>query len=293
MIEVFSLVTPLGLRFWDDVRQSAVGDGLVVETYPADNTNWRKQALVNQSSVYAFPHLPGLGSFEMGNGNADFWSAPPAKLPFIVEVKDLDRRFLPFSFRLRLPVRGVWEFECESVDSPPVDGSTLDSPPGLRPRGVPLFSSAGRRPVPGMAVVRADLAESHDKAAKPAPWVLIELLIDNKLVARGLSDNQGHAMMMFPYPEPPDFAPDSPFAQRKPLQDQKWTVEARAYYERKSEVPDFPDLCDLVHQPLAVLWDDATGSVPLASRELRYGEELVLQSGLQPALLITAVGSPL
>lgn len=293
ILETVNRVAPLGLRFWDEVRQVAVGDGLSVTAYPAENNQLRATAFVNRSSVYAFEDMPGLRAFEMGSGQPEFWNENPPQYPFVVEVQDSEHRFLPFSFRLRVPVRGAWEFACDSFDSPPLAPDPLASPPGMRPWGIPLFSSPARTVVPGMAVVRAELAESHDEGRTPAIWALVAATIDGKLVARGLSDEQGRLVLMFPYPQPPEFAPDSPFAQRKNLSEQSWTVQVRAYYEWKVSPGGAADLCELLNQPQAELWDDESLTIPLTSRVLHYGEELVLKSGMQSVLLVTALGSPI
>jgi hypothetical protein len=291
LLETLNLVAPLGLRFWDEVTQTAIADGLSVDAYPADNPLWRIPAFSNHGTVYAFRDLPGLRKFESGTGDADFWTDNPPSSPFVIEVRDLQRRFHSFSFQVDVPVHQVWEWTCHP--SPP----PRSSPPEPSPRGVPLFSAPARNAPSGMAVVRATIMEADDPANTPGAWSLLKASIGGKLVGQGLAGEDGQTVMIFAYPDPPEFSPGSPATRQRSLRDQSWELEISAFYVRKDpvsidSVPRLPNLCQLLNQPLAILWDDAAHTAPFTTRILRYGEELTLRSGSQSALHISVAGSP-
>jgi hypothetical protein len=296
IIERVTLVAPLGLRFWDRVSGTAIGDGLAVTAYPPDNPARRTQALATRSSVYVLRNLPGLHDVESGAGDASFWQRPPARRLFVVEVVDELGRFLPFLFHTELPVRGLFTWTC-------AQGPALIATPGQ----VPLYSSTGRLAPAGMAVIRADLWDPDlaDGKGGPAAWAVLEAAFAGPapLRVRGLADVRGRVALIFPYPEPLG-APLSPVAGSPlgatgpALVDQVWDVRLRATYQPSDKPPDIPDLCDTLTQPAADLWGDLGRQRPLAQQTLEYGQELVVRSeddsGLtRPAVLVvTAAGSP-
>src|SRR6266516_4796951 len=85
-IERLSLVTPLGVRFRDEVSGEVVGEGLYVTAYPQNNPALRVQAVVNSVGIYTLRNVPGLRNFEHGAGDADFWRTLPPKRSFIVLI---------------------------------------------------------------------------------------------------------------------------------------------------------------------------------------------------------------
>jgi hypothetical protein len=126
-----TLVAPLGLRFRDAATGAAVSQGLRVTLYPTANPARRTRAIVNGSGVYVAHRAAGLRESEMGAGDAKFWDAPPASAPFTVEVLDEERRYLPYSFPLTLPLKGLgaWTWplaEAASRQSPEPSASFID-----------------------------------------------------------------------------------------------------------------------------------------------------------------------
>jgi hypothetical protein len=126
-----TLVAPLGLRFRDAATGAAVSQGLRVTLYPAANPSRRTQAFVNPSGVYVAHHAAGLRASETGAGDDAFWGAPPASAPFTVEVFDEERRYLPYSFPLTLPSKGIstWTWplaEATSRQTPEPAASLAD-----------------------------------------------------------------------------------------------------------------------------------------------------------------------
>jgi hypothetical protein len=289
------MVAPLGLRFWDRVTERAVSDGLVVTAYPVGQPDSprRVQARTSYSGVYVFQHLPGMQAAEAGEGDDAYWQSPPVSRPFIIEVVDLERRFQSFLLDAHLPVRGLFEVECGIVQSPPLSA----------PATVPLFSAASR-PVPGaMAVLRADLWDVL--AERPAAWATLTAKVAGQRPLTAVADEQGRLSLFFPYPEPEDLLPESPLSTGTSLMKQEWTIELEAAYDRL-EPKAFTEggrlavqeLCAIVSQSGATLWENGSPAQPLTQCTLSYGQEIILrsQSTTDPTppsvLLITPAGSP-
>src|ERR1041384_1712036 len=106
-------VAPFGVRFVDDQTGRFVVDGLVVTGWPAREPSRRMVAHSNRSAVFAMRDVPGIGDLEVGGGGDAHGSALPRR-PFVIDVEDLDRRFLPFRFTVELPLRGLLQLTCGS-----------------------------------------------------------------------------------------------------------------------------------------------------------------------------------
>jgi hypothetical protein len=125
-----------------------------------------------------------------------------------------------------------------------------------------------------MAVLRADLHDPDDDV--PAAWAMLEVLLDGVVLGRGIADERGCVVVVFPVPEPIDAAPDSPMAFGMPLTKQVWNLSMRAYYKPANPVPSVPDLCSLLSQPEADLWREWNSSAvadPFTGVDLLYGRE--------------------
>ncbi|MBI3941561.1 MAG: hypothetical protein HY326_00990, partial [Chloroflexi bacterium] len=186
VIERLTLVAPLGVRFVDTATGEIVLDGLAASAYPAGNPGSRVPAFVNLSSVYAWRGLPGMRQVENGGGDPLFWQSPPAKRTFTVEVIDLAQRFLPCSFNVEVPVKGLYTWLCDAAASPPAPAP-----------GVPLYSTPARQLPAGMAVVRASLRDTV--ADKAAAWAVAEVYTGGQLLGTGIADSRGELALLFPY----------------------------------------------------------------------------------------------
>jgi hypothetical protein len=148
---------------------------------------------------------------------------------------------------------------------------------------VPLFRLASS-PVPaGMAAVRGSFVDAA--TGNRGQYAVMEVAESGRLLARGIADDRGEALAVFPYPEvpaPPPWSP--PGAPSGPLRlaDQSWPIEVTVRYRRDlprytldPSRPALPDVCELIRQPPATV---STSSPPIAigGLRLRYGEELVL-----------------
>jgi hypothetical protein len=299
-------VAPLGLRFCDLSSGTLIGDGLDVRVYASGNPATKVSALANRRGVYVVHHAPGLRDLEHGEGNEEFWQNVTAK-NFVIEVNDIERRFQPFQFTASLPVRGVYKWVGPVFSSPPTPVESI-----------PLYSSPVRSVPAGMAVVRADLWDAASDTA--ASWAVMEATLSDRVIARGIADEQGRIALIFPYPAPRPFSISSPpasplgsppTATSAPLTEQVWPIGLRAFYtpERPLLSPpnplptnrELPELRFTLSQPEATIWADAAISEPLLEASLRYGHELVLQSqaatsppsqARQSVLFITPAVSP-
>lgn len=146
-----------------------------------------------------------------------------------------------------------------------------------------------------MAVVRAELWDPT--LNRPAAWALVEALIDGDVQGRGISDEEGRLLLMFPYPEPKDTSP-SPPAGSPPgggptrLVDRTWPLQLQAFYTPGATVPKIPDLNKVFEQTPATLWRTLSPNAPLGPQTLKYGSELILATQSKSELWITTLSSP-
>jgi hypothetical protein len=168
-------------------------------------------------------------------------------------------------------------------------------------RALPLYSSPTRPVSGGMAVLRASLWDAAADA--PASWAVLEARVNGQPTARGYADAEGRVALVFPYPEPPPFAPQEPPQPATPFTRQEWPVAVFASYRPQVPAPRLPDLKATLAQPRATLWADAARSTPLTKVTLRSGRQLVVRSYEAstdaapegrplPVLFITPAGSP-
>ena len=280
IIENFSLVAPLGLCFHDAATGERVIDGLSVSVYPVENSYRVKKATAfpNRSGVYVVQKLAGLGDFSRGTGDAEFWLENQPQKNYAVEVFDTANRFQPFRLTLRLPVKGIYQWENVPPTSP---NQTVSS--------IPLYSAPSRRGSSGMAIVRAELRE-NDKT--PAAFAVLEARIGSELVARGIADREGRIVLMFPALSPRHNPLASPpnGATRVSLADQEWELDFTLRYQpgggaaslpqEKSGADAFPDLRLVLAQKPGKLWANVQKKNSFTTAVLRVGRELVLRSRL-------------
>jgi hypothetical protein len=255
---------------------------LVVVAYPVAQPTKRVDAVVNHTGVYIWRKLPGMHTFESGAGDATFWASLPPRQPYVIEVVDSERRFLPFILPVDLPLQGLLPWECEAGASP------------LEPlTSVPLFSSPNRAVPGGMAVVRAHLWDADQN--RPAAWAVLEVRLPDNRIVRGLADDQGRVTVIFAYPEPQlstgASPPGSPLnSGRRPLAEQTWTLQLNGFYAALDPTPPIPDLCQALTQGAATLYAGLSPATPLLEATLAFGKELVLKSGFASNLFITPAG---
>lgn len=287
-LEKVSHYAPLGIRFWDLVRDVAVTDGLQVSIRPPDRPDLERRAIQTISGIYAFRNLPGLRSLEASDpglppGVHPVDASPPQSQRFVVEVKDLLRRFLPATFQVNLPHRGIYPTR------------PAGSPPGLALPGFFLFSAPSRGILADMAVLRAQLVERLPGGqTRPAAYAVLEVLalepdggipLAGGVPAAGIADERGTILVAFPYPAfATGVGPVSPPPGPPETRMQAWDVIVRVRYSPASQGrPDnaarLPDLGAILTQPPARLLATAVdpGQVQLNTR-LVFGQPLMLQT---------------
>ena len=288
--------TLLGIRFWDPALDEQVRDDLLVRARRADGVGPERTAVRTAGGLWAFHGLPGLHALERGDeageGAEPLASPPePAAVRFLVSVEDARRRFLPVAFTvdLPLPYRGPWNPGLEA------------SPQSSAAARCYLFSSPNRPAGPGLAVVRAHLADADhngpDGAPAPAAHALLELELEGGGRWYGLADRRGSVAVLLPWPTVTGtIATSPPNGTFPPLARQRWSLTVRVRWSpglpTQPVAGGAPDLRAVRQQELARLWPDAGPTVPELEAELAYGRELVLRTSGRPELLIEAAGSP-
>jgi hypothetical protein len=111
------MLAPLGVRFRDAVTGALVESGLRVTVYPTANPSRVSQALPNRSGTYVVHRAAGLHQVTRGAGDDNFWRSLPPGQQFTAEVFDERGDYLPLTFQLRLPVRGLFTWIWPLYDS--------------------------------------------------------------------------------------------------------------------------------------------------------------------------------
>ena len=283
-LETIAVITPLGLRFWDPVLDEQVGESLVVTARPEDGGGPSVTAFRTASRVYAFQGLHGLQRVEYPAGELQT-SSPPDQRSFVIEITDLQGRFVPLAFTVQLPLaeRGLYM------------GSTPMSPPGRKAPGFYLFSAPTRALGSAFAVVRTELYDLG--RAEPAAHALVEIEIKNRKWF-GLSDARGKVAVWFPYPESNLTLGTSP-PSGPPMAEQQWPLTLRfRYAPNRLSFPSgskLPDLRSVRDQTSASIFTSLPTSSPPGvgafelSTWLTFGQQLVLRTDALPQLRIASV----
>jgi len=287
ILEELAVFTPLGIRFWDPVLDDQIRAGLRVTAWSAlgPATNQRRvSAFRTSSDVYAFHHLPGLLAVEYCLPEAA--GSPPPRRPFVVQVEDDERHFLPAAIAIDLPLLASGVF--------PTAGACSSM---LAPRGFLLYSNPARPLSSALAAVRGELIEQSTGA--PAAHALLRLRVSGE-EHYGLADDSGQFALVFPWP-PVLGGGGSPSLAGGSLREQRWPVTLAVHYEpaRLETLPGtlLPDYCSVLQQAPALLWSlsPTAGGVPASewAGELIFGRELLVgTTGLYPLLVSPAGSSP-
>jgi hypothetical protein len=266
--ERVSLTCPLGLRFLDvtsDAFVAADAAELRVVASPLDAPLRETIGVVTPRGVFAFHGLPGFRKFENSQAN-DRWESAPPRRDFQIEVHDGLGRFLPCTFTVSAPERGLALL------------ADAGSPSWIEADAVPLFSAPSRTPPPGLAVVRAELRELA--SGLPAAWALMEASYSSAgaiRTARGLADDQGRVLLMFPYPEGQRRAfALSPPAGSRGLSQQEWIIDFTVFHEPVEDPEKAAEYGRRLSQPAVLAWGGSSPLAPLGQESLRFGRELEL-----------------
>lgn len=282
------MVCPLGVRFRDEATGTFVTDSLSVVVYPAAQPERRASGVANRGSVFVFSNLPGMRDVERGDGDSQFWSDQTPRFDFILEVRDLADRYLPYRVPVKLPQRRILGIELTSPLSSP-----LTMQVGREEGSLPLFSSPARSAVDGMGLLRATLIDAGTH--KPAAWALVEAKAGEQRLVTGMADVEGRVMLPLFYPRPV-ITLGSPGHSNVPLTQQTWAVDFTIRYRRREPAPEIPDLVDVLTQPAATAWEQTSPLTAGTRATLQFGRELRLGTASggvgTSTLLITPAGSP-
>jgi hypothetical protein len=287
VLEEISLVTPLGVRFWDVAMEAPAGGGLSVVAYRDVWPEITWDAVEGHGGVYSFRALPGMQYALNGAGDDDYWNAHPPAVPYLLKVTDPQERYLSFQLSATLPCRGIFGLFA----SPLYTNLTPDA------SWIPIFSTPSR-PISGPAgAIRAQLKD--DNSGLPAAWAMVTVQSSGNIAATGLADDRGVISLALPYPEPRNFAFSSPLGSSVKLTDQTWPVDISIFYTPRPASPNLPFLEDLLQQGPAFAWNDTAHTGPASGFLLQFGNDLILRSlnsangSPLPVLLVTPAGSPL
>ncbi len=269
-----ALTPVLGVMFRDGFDGRVVSDGLKVRLRdPQQPHGAPRQLAANGYGAFACHRLRGM-------------SAPPTSPPttrrYELTVEDALGRYLPMTVPADLPHAGLFEPAC-LAQSPALD-------PTAEPH-VPLFCTPSRAVPAGVGEVRVELRLASDPE-QPAAWAWLELRLaaDGRLLARGLADRRGCALLLCALPAPVDLPlGGSPAHIVPPLAE--WPVSLRAFWSPAIAAAAAPDLCALQSLPPVSLLQDLSASppTPLAPALLVAGSPLVIRgSGSSSFVFISA-----
>jgi hypothetical protein len=286
-LEALTYFTPLGIRFWDYVKDIQVRDHLIVTAQPANGLTQTVRAIQTGSGDYAFFGLPGLHDVEFSTKEEVLAASPLDRKLFVVKVFDRLQRFLPSVFYadIPLPYEGVFPTGAEILDL--ISEASEGSPPDDAPSGYYLFPSPSRRLSPGLAAVRADLVERN--SGNPAAHAVLEVTIQQR-TWYGIADARGCVAVLFPYPSSGRQSPVSPplSPPRFEPAPQQWAVAIQVRFDADQQDLDgdskIPEIRSILKQPYGCFWLSEPGSPDSANcvsewdAELKVGQELILRT---------------
>jgi hypothetical protein len=282
LLDRLSLATPLGIRFWDPVRDVPITDHLLVVARRDGGSGRAVPAIQARSGVFVWHGLEGLPNPSLP---AESGPAEDA-VEFLVDVTDTLARFHAMRFRVPVPYRGVWQ---------PVLGGS----PAASAGGAFLLSTASRHAPAGTARVRADLWDAVN--ARGAAFALVEVQIEGTLWY-GMADREGRAAVLFPYPRPPLATAISP-PPPQPLAQAVWEIQVSVFYDpdlaTETATDEPPEEADVRTQPLALIEPSAPTSPPAddsslpttLTEMLTFGGEPILRSGETANLFVRPVAT--
>jgi hypothetical protein len=281
VLEAVAHLAPVGIRLRDAVTGDIVSDGVTVRIFPPAPAR-ATETFRTASGIFGARGLPGLRRWEVRDAGPDGVPAEVLVAPLRVRIEVRDRSGFYHSFAVGadLPSDGILDNPCGVPASPPEFESA---------RHLPMFSRPGRRVPAGLAVVRARLL--HEADLRPAAFAALDVIPrPGADPVRGIADERGEVVVMFPYPPPQGLSGSPPDGTKRPLASATWTVALRAHLPRVSSPPeggDLPNLCSFLDQSPATLVTTTSPPAMLGEATVQYGRELVLRSSpLDAALLV-------
>lgn len=287
MREELATFCALGVRFWDATTDAQVRDGLRVRIWSESVFGSVASATKTYSDIYAFHRVPGLGRVERPQVGNDGTLGSPPTLPFIMEVVDLERRFVTSAISLSLPLpdRGLFLTH--------LPGSPTPSTPGFY-----LFAASTRTRAPNIAVIRGELV--NDDTGVQAAHALVRVGIPGETPAYSIANTDGSFAVHFPFPtlpgglRPLDTSPPGP-----PIADSKWQLTVSVFYQPELLTPlpgtTYPDVRNIFRQQRAGICLESDSPALVADNwvgTLDFGGEVVLRTGGLSSLIVLPATSP-
>ncbi len=266
--------TWLGVRLYDPVTERIVRNGLSVTAWRDQRPQRRIAAITTPSGVYAFHHL----ARQLDNG-----ASPPDTLPFVIEIEDHQRRFIPITLDLNVPLAHGRLF--------PDPNPTPTSPPTDQPPGLLLASAPNRAATAAHAALHTQLIVANTDT--PAEHAVLIATIGGR-EHFGIADENGSVTLIFPYPPFQTTLGASPPSGLAPS-DQSWAVTLTVRYQPASvRVPlgsDYPEIGTLLDQAQRPIWQTQTAPLPASppadfTTTLHWGEPLIVHTDNLPTLWI-------
>jgi len=288
MLEELTTFCTLGVRFWDATTDAQIRSGLQVRVWPEAALRPVVAADRTYSDIYAFHHLPGLRAVERPLVGERGTLGSPDSLPFVMEVVDRERRFVPAAVGLSLPL--------------PDRGLFLTHLPGSPAPGAPgfyLFSAPTRQRAPNIAVIRGELI--NDDTGSGAAHALVRVEIPGETPAYTIADVGGAFAVHLPFPTLPgglrrlDRSPPGP-----PIADRTWQLTVSIFYQPNLLTPllgtEYPDVRDIFRQGRAEFYLESDSPPSVSDRwlgTLDFGGEVVLRTGDRSTLAVVPATSPI
>jgi hypothetical protein len=256
------LAPAFAVRFRDRLDGAVVWEGLRVELSDSRRPREVRRLAANPHGVFVAHRVPRVGAA----------ASPPAVRA--LTVRDPLGRYVPLRMDAVLPADGLFRPPCLSA-----------SPPEGEPH-VPLFSAVTRTVPPHVAQIRADLRLASNPAVA-APWARLSLWLGDRLLAEGVADRDGAALLLCPLPplSDPPLRGSPPGGDGPPL---RWDVTLRAGWAPALAGQDVPDLCALLELPEVPLLERAAPPRPLGPLVLEGGVPRVVRSADASYLLVAA-----
>ncbi len=292
VLERLPTVTLFGMRLFDLLRALTLPAGMTVTLRQDHGARLgpAQHAFVTARRVYAFQRLPGLRDFENASPAA-LAQSPLPRVPYVLEIRDPDARFLPVALRLSLPLPYPGLFPRGA--SEPADSLGGD-------RRFPLYAAPSRTMATWDAVIAGQLSQAD---GSPAPHAALEADFGNGLIHQGFADASGTFVLPFAYPPAPPGGSTSPPAPES-LADMEWPFSLRVHYDpalhdeiNGTGLPDHLGLLEQFLSPpsnlFAIAPDQGGVPVPFLPGLLRRGQDSIARTaGLSTLVVQPATGSP-
>lgn len=275
----------LGIRFWDPVYGHLINNDLKVIAWPEKYPSLICKAIRTATGLYTFQGLAGLRSYEFANYT--LLESPIAQRKFLVQIMDLQHRFLPVVIGILLPRPGNGVYP-NGIDPPNNQGDPWP--------GVPLFTTPMRTAPPGIAVIRSQLIDYVSQ--KPAAYALARINLNGKNWY-GIADNRGSLAVHLPYPKMNTITVGTTTSTiTAPFSDQVWDFKLKVFFNpnKPTYKPDgvkhlkesaLPDLKDIMEQPaVKLVHTQGVDAVNEHTYQLSYGKELVMKTNGKSELYI-------